>query len=224
MKKIITMLSISLLATACASTPGDPNAKTKQHAAIGATLGALTGAIIGYKKDPSGGALRGGLAGAAAGGLVGAGTGAYMDKQQAEFESQLQAERSANQVEIERLQNENLKITMNSEVSFDSGSAAMKPAFGNTLDKVAGILGKYSRSTVKIIGHTDSSGSVASNQTLSESRAISVAYHLQDKGVADQRIGVEGRGESQPRVTNETASGRQLNRRVEMLIIPNNDI
>lgn len=224
MKKIIAMLSVSLFTTACASTPGDPNAKTKQHAAIGATLGAVAGAIIGHKKDPTGGALRGGLAGAAAGGLMGAGTGAYMDKQQAEFESQLQAERDANQVEIERLQNENLKITMNSEVSFDSGSSAMKPAFGNTLSKVADILGKYPRSSVKIIGHTDSLGSEASNQTLSENRAISVAYNLQDKGVADQRISIEGRGEVQPRASNETASGRQLNRRVEMLIIPNNDI
>lgn len=224
MKKIIIMLSISLLTTSCASTPGDPNAKTKQHAAIGATLGAVAGAIIGHKNDPTGGALRGGLAGAAAGGLMGAGTGAYMDKQQAEFEAQLQTERAANQVEIERLQNENLKITMNSEVSFDSGSSAMKPAFGNTLSKVADILAKYSRSSVTIIGHTDSSGSEASNQTLSERRAKSVAFHLQDKGVAAQRITTQGRGETQPRATNETASGRQLNRRVEMLIIPNNNI
>jgi outer membrane protein OmpA-like peptidoglycan-associated protein len=164
------------------------------------------------------------LAGAAIGGALGAGTGIYMDKQQAEFERQLASERQAHQIEIERLKNENLKITMNSEVSFDFNSSALKPAFTRTLDKVAAILQRYPRTTIRIIGHTDNVGSAAYNQRLSEDRANSVAWSLEDAGVSPQRVTVEGRGESQPRASNDTEAGRQLNRRVEMLIVPNNDI
>jgi len=223
MKKYI-LVGTTLLLASCVTTPNDPNQHTKQNAAGGAVIGALAGAIIGYQGDHSGGALRGALAGAAVGGALGAGTGIYMDKQQAEFERQLASERRASQVTIERLENENLKITMNSEVSFDFNSAALKPAFHRTLGKVADILQRYPRTTVRIIGHTDNVGSAAYNQRLSEDRANAVAWNLEDSGLSPQRVNVEGRGESQPRVSNDSEAGRQLNRRVEMLIVPNNDI
>ena len=223
MKKYAILVFAALITTGCVST-SDPNRHTKENAAAGAAIGALAGAIIGYQGDHSGGALRGALVGAAAGGALGAGTGIYMDKQQAEFERQLASERQANQVEIERLKNENLKITMNSEVSFDFNSSALKPAFTRTLEKVADILQRYPRTTIRIIGHTDNVGSAAYNQRLSEDRANSVAWSLEDAGVDPQRVSIEGRGESQPRASNDSEAGRQLNRRVEMLIIPNNDI
>lgn len=223
MKKIV-LVGVTLLLASCVTGPNDPNKHTKQNAAGGAALGALAGAIIGYQGDHSGGALRGALVGAAAGGALGAGTGIYMDKQQAEFEQQLASERNANQIEVERLKNENLKITMNSEVSFDFNSSALKPAFSRTLDKVANILQRYPRSNILIIGHTDNVGSSAYNQRLSEERANAVAWSLEDAGLNPQRVSVEGRGESQPRVSNDSESGRQLNRRVEMLIVPDKDI
>ncbi|PCI43458.1 MAG: flagellar motor protein MotB [Proteobacteria bacterium] len=222
MKKYILIVTVLLL-TSCIS-PNDPNKHTKQNAAGGAAAGALLGAIIGYQGDHSGGALRGALAGAAIGGVLGAGTGIYMDKQQAEFEQQLASERRSNQIEVERLKNENLKITMNSEVSFDFNSSALKPAFTRTLDKVANILQRYPRSSIRIIGHTDNVGSSAYNQRLSEDRANAVAWSLEDAGLNPQRVSTEGRGESQPRVSNDSEAGRQLNRRVEMLIIPDKDI
>ncbi len=223
MKKIVLM-SVVLLLSSCVTGPDDPNKHTKQNAAGGAVAGALLGAIIGYQGDHSGGALRGALAGAAIGGAVGAGTGVYMDKQQAEFEQQLASERRSNQIEVERLKNENLKITMNSEVSFDFNSAALKPAFRRTLDKVADILQRYPRSSIRIIGHTDNVGSSAYNQRLSEDRANAVARSLEDAGLNPQRVSTEGRGESEPRVSNDSEAGRQLNRRVEMLIVPDKDI
>jgi len=219
-----SLVGVAMMTSACVTGPDDPNRHTKQNAAGGAALGALAGAIIGYQGDHSGGALRGALVGAAAGGALGAGTGIYMDKQQAEFENQLASERRANKVEIERLQNENLKITMNSEVSFDFNSSAMKPAFGRTLDKVAEILKRYPRTTVRIVGHTDDVGSAEYNQRLSEERAKSVAWALEDAGLSGQRVTTEGRGESQPRASNASEAGRQLNRRVEMFVMPNNDI
>jgi len=226
---MIKRTGISLLVTAfvlagCATTPNDPNKNTKEKAMTGAAIGAIAGAIIGHQQDRSGGALRGALIGGAAGGALGAGVGVYMDKQQAEFERQLASERNAHQVEVERLQNENLKITMNSEVSFDFNSAAIKPAFTRTLDKVNDIVARYSRTSVRVVGHTDSVGSAAYNQRLSEDRAKSVAWYMEDNGVAAGRVSAEGRGEAQPRATNESEAGRQLNRRVELLIIPDSDI
>jgi len=217
-------LTAGLLLSACATSPNDPNKNTKQNAAIGAAVGSIAGAVIGYQGDHSGGALRGAMVGAAAGGLLGAGTGAYMDKQQADFNRQLAEEQRAHQVEVERLKNETLKITMNSEISFDYNSAKLTPAFHRSLTKVADILNRYPRSTVRIIGHTDNRGSDAYNQKLSKQRAQSVKRFLSHHGVNPRRIKAVGRGEKKPRASNNSEAGRQLNRRVEMLIIPEKNI
>ncbi len=224
MTKFVVPLALCASLAACVTTPNDPNANAKEKAAMGAAAGAVLGAVIGYQGDHSGGALRGALVGAAAGGALGAGVGAYMDKQQAEFNRQLAAEQQAHQIEIERLQNENLKITMNSEVSFDFGSANVTPSFGRTLDKVADVLQRYNRSGVTIVGHTDDVGSAEFNQRLSQQRADAVAYYLESRGVSRQRIRTEGRGESEPRASNASEAGRQLNRRVEMIIQPDPNI
>jgi len=223
-KTMIAGLVTAMALAACATTPNDPNQKTKQGAAGGALLGAVAGAIIGYQGDHSGGALKGALIGGAGGAALGAGAGYYMDKQQAEFEQKLAAEQQANQIEVERLKNQNLKITMNSEVSFDFNSAEIKPAFKNTLDKVSDILGRYNRTSITVVGYTDNVGSDAYNQGLSSRRAQSVAYYMEQRGVQQSRIRTEGRGESDPRASNATEAGRQLNRRVELLIIPDQDI
>ncbi|MBL4759236.1 MAG: OmpA family protein [Mariprofundaceae bacterium] len=225
MKKIIlTTIAAGLVLTSCASNPNDPNKYTKQNAGIGAAVGALAGAVIGYQNDHSGGALRGALIGAAAGGALGAGTGIYMDKQEEEFKRALAEEQRRNQIEIERLQNESLKITMNSEISFAYNSSKLTPAFQTTLNKVADILTRYPRTTIKITGHSDNRGSAQYNQQLSEQRAQAVKWYLMDRGMAARRVIIDGRGEMQPRASNDTEAGRQLNRRVEMLIVPNDDI
>jgi len=218
------LMGSAIALAGCATSPNDPNKNTKTGAASGAAIGAIAGAIIGYQGNRSSGALTGALVGAAAGGALGAGVGVYMDKQQAEFEQKLAAEKRAHQVEIERLKNENLKITMNSEVSFDFDSAAIKPAFNRTLDKVSDILQRYPRTTIHVVGYTDATGSAGYNRRLSEDRANAVAWYLEDSGLAPQRVMAEGRGEVQPRASNRTEAGRQLNRRVEMLIVPDRDI
>ncbi|MBE9487181.1 MAG: OmpA family protein [Chloroflexi bacterium] len=197
--------------------------KTKKGAGIGALVGALSGAIIGYQNDHSGGALRGALIGGAAGGAIGAGAGVYMDKQQTEFEQELANERAQHQIEIERQQNEILKLTMNSEVSFDFNSANIKPTFRPPLDKIADILNRYPRTQIVVVGHTDTIGSEQYNQDLSNRRAIAVADYLVMRGVASSRLGTEGRGELEPRASNDTEDGRALNRRVEVFVVPNND-
>jgi len=211
-----------LLLTSCATT--SPQNKTQQGGIAGAALGAIAGSIIGYQGDHSGGALRGALAGAAIGGALGLGAGNYMDKQQADFESQLATEQRNHQIEIERLRNENLKLTMNSEVSFDLNSAELNPPFRTTLNKVADILKRYPRTSIRIIGYTDNTGTQIYNQHLSARRAQSVAWYLQDQSVQASRIQTEGRGESNPRASNDNPSGRQLNRRVEIIITPDSSL
>ncbi|MDQ6964471.1 MAG: OmpA family protein [Mariprofundales bacterium] len=210
----------ALLLTSCATTT--PQNRTQQGGLTGAAIGAIAGSIIGYQGDHSGGALRGALAGAAIGGALGAGVGNYMDRQQADFERQLAEEQRKHQIEVQRLHNENLKITMNSEVSFDLNSATLNPPFRTTLNKVADILNRYPRTSISVIGYTDSTGSEEYNRQLSLRRAQSVAWYLQDHQVSRARIHTEGRGESNPRASNSDPSGRQLNRRVEIIITPDN--
>lgn len=218
----VAIVLICLLVLAgCATNTTHEN--TKKGAGIGALVGAVSGALIGYKNDHSGGALRGALIGGAAGGALGAGAGAYMDKQQTEFEQQLSSERAQHQIEIERQQNEILKLTMSSEVSFDFNSATLKSGFRAPLDKIADILGRYPRTQIVVVGHTDNVGSEQYNQDLSNRRAIAVADYLVRRGLATQRMGTEGRGELEPRASNDTAAGRAENRRVEVYVVPNKD-
>lgn len=219
--KLLSLVLITLLVGCATNTTHE---STKKGAGIGALVGAVSGAIIGYQNDHSGGALRGALIGGAAGGAIGAGTGAYMDKQQTEFEQQLANERAQQQIEIERQQNEILKLTMNSEVSFDFNSAQIKSTFRPPLDKIADILQRYPRSQITIVGHTDSVGAEQYNQELSNRRAIAVADYLVARGVAAARLGTEGRGELEPRASNDSADGRALNRRVEVFVVPDSDI
>lgn len=194
--------------------------RTKKGAGIGAVLGAASGAIIGYQSDKRSGAVRGALIGGAAGGAVGAGVGAYMDKQQTEFEQELAREQAQNQIEIERQQNEILKLTLSSEVSFDFDSAQVKPSFYSPLNKIAEIMNRYPQTDIVVVGHTDSVGAAQYNLELSLRRANAVADYLMSQGVARYRLATEGRGQIDPIASNATAEGRSQNRRVEIYVVP----
>lgn len=207
-----TSLVVLLAAALAACAANDPNRRAKE----GAAIGAVAGAILGHQINRNSGRF----VGAAVGALAGAAVGNYMDKQQQAFEKELATEQRQHQVEIQRLKDQSLKIDVNSEVSFAFNSAAIKPAFMPTLDKVAAILKRYSRSIVHVIGYTDNVGSQAYNQQLSERRASSVAHYLIAQGVRPGRLYTQGRGERDPRASNATAAGRQLNRRVELIIQP----
>lgn len=218
----ILLMSMIVVLAGCATNTTHEN--TKKGAGIGALVGAVSGAIIGYQNDHSGGALRGALIGGAAGGAIGAGAGAYMDKQQTEFEQQLAIERAQHQIEIERQQNEILKLTMSSEVSFDFNSATLKASFYSPLNKIADIMNRYPRTQIVVVGHTDSVGSDEYNMQLSLRRANAVADYLILRGVDRYRLGSEGRGEMEPIANNETAAGRSQNRRVEVFVVPDNNL
>lgn len=221
MKKILTLSCAAFVLTACATTTEDGQTD-RNNTATGAIIGAVTGALIGGQLDDDGNRDRGILVGAAAGAAAGAGIGAVMDRQEDDFREALREEQRQSEIEIERVRDDLLKLTFDSEVTFDVNSSSIKPSFQQSLGKVANVISKY-ESGAEIVGHTDSTGSEAYNQRLSEQRAFSVQGYLSQQGTPSYQLSSRGLGETQPRATNETEAGRQLNRRVEIFVKPGNE-
>ena len=138
-----------------------------------------------------------------------------MDKQ----ERDLRARTAGTDVQVTR-EGDNLVLNIPSGITFAYDSADVQPQFRRTLDQVAETLAQYNQTYIDVYGHTDSTGSDAYNQTLSERRATSVADYLASRGVQPARIGTRGFGESQPIASNDTDAGRAANRRVEVKIVP----
>lgn len=212
---VFTTLAAGLLATTAACVT-DPNTGERRlsKAAIGAVGGAvggyLIGDLIGGRRDRTERIIGTGI-GAIAGGAV----GAYMDRQ----EQELRRQTAGTGVAIERRGDE-LVLTMPTGITFAFDRYDVQPQFRPTLTRVAEVLGEYPRTMIDIYGHTDSVGSDAYNQTLSENRARAVANFLTAQGVQPVRIATMGYGESQPIADNATESGRAANRRVEIRIVP----
>ena len=209
-------LALGLLLAGC-TTHAD-GTESANKTAIGAVVGSVTGAVLGNRVAGKGNRVQGTVIGAAAGAAVGGGIGYMMDRQEADLREQLASERAQHQVEVERVREDLLKLTLANEVSFDVDSAVVKPAFQPTLVKVAEVLTRYQDNQVTIVGHTDSTGSDAHNLWLSERRAAAVLAELKRLGVPASRLQALGHGESEPRASNATASGREQNRRVEILL------
>lgn len=213
MKKtlIISAASIMLI-TGCATNPyqGD-NART----ATGATIGALSGAILGRAVSGSSDRTQGVLVGAAVGATVGGLIGRQMDQQEAELRRQMEG----TGVEVQR-EGDTIRLQAPENITFDTNRADVRPQFRPVLDQVANSLAQYPDTVLRVEGHTDSVGSAAYNQTLSENRALSVRSYLVQRGIPANRIEAYGFGMTRPIAENSTAEGRAQNRRVEMLIIP----
>jgi outer membrane protein OmpA-like peptidoglycan-associated protein len=214
------MRRLSCLALGCALLAGctthADGTQSVNKTAVGATVGAVAGGVLGNRldKDKRG---RGTVIGAVAGAAAGAGIGYMMDRQEAELREQLASERAQHAVEIERVRDDLLKLTLADEVSFDVNSATVKPAFRPSLGRVAQVLQRY-ESQVTVVGHTDSTGAESYNQQLSERRAQAVLDELVRQGVSYPRLSAIGRGEYEPRADNATPAGRAQNRRVEILL------
>ena len=199
--------------SACVTDPETGN-RTISKAAIGGIGGALGGYLIGDlvggRRDRSEKIL-----GAGIGALAGAGVGYYMDEQ----ERKLRQQTAGTGINVIR-DGDNLVLDMPSEITFGVDSANIDPSFRSTLDQVASTLIQYEKTYVDVLGHTDSTGSDAYNQALSERRASSVADYLSSRGVQSARLATRGYGESQPKASNLDAAGRSANRRVEIRIVP----
>ena len=197
----------AFLITGCANMDS-----TQKGTAAGAGLGALAGVAIATatKGDKA--------AGAAVGGILGAVAGNVWSKR---MEAQKQAMEKATEgtgVDVTRTEDNQLKLNIPNDISFATGSAALKPELRDVLSQFAKGLTEAPNTYVKVIGHTDSVGTDANNQKLSVERADSVRDFLNDRGVSGNRIEVTGRGEREPIASNETVEGRAKNRRVEIFL------
>lgn len=218
MLKSPTVIAIGAIAALSACTDpaaignvgpsGEPiNQKRNTGAAIGAASGAVIGAVTGNRNTA--------LAGAVVGGLIGGAIGYDLDQQEAELRREL-----ASGVTITNT-GDRLIVSFPEAILFAVNSFTVRPGLNSDMAALARSLERYPDSTVQIVGHTDSDGDAAFNQQLSERRANAVADVLLDQGVPFNRIQTFGRGESQPIATNLTPEGKQQNRRVEIVILPN---
>ena len=216
---IVIPLLATLLLSACTTNDlGDARDlnKTQTGAIIGTVSGAALGAIINHKNRG-----KGALIGAVGGGLTGAGVGYYMDQQARDMQKQLQPEIQRGDISLEKRPGDNaLLVSMTANTGFDTNSTVLKPGYLPTLSKIAHVLNQYGKTTVTVIGHTDSVGTHEYNQALSERRAQSVLDYFASQNVNPIRLESYGRGETEPRADNRTEAGRQLNRRVELWILP----
>jgi len=212
-KYIASLLSVLMMSTpALFAQAVDNHAKAKSGAAIGGVAGAIAGALIGRHKGhtTTRGAVVGGVVGAATGAIV----GNMMDKQ----EKQL---RQIQGVDVTRTSPDELNVRVQNEVLFDFNSSALRPASRDALRQMASVFQQYPNTTLQIEGFTDSIGTQAYNQRLSVRRADAVADYLGSIGVNEGRMQTLGFGENQPVASNNTASGRQQNRRVEIHVRAN---
>lgn len=215
-KMTLLVAATSAMALTTAGCVTDPNTGERRvsRAAIGGGIGALggylLGDLVGGRRDRTEK-----IVGAGIGAVAGAGVGAYMDRQ----EQRLRQQTAGSGIEVER-QGDQLVLNMPGDVTFDLNSATVQPQFQNTLNQVASTLRDYPSTYIDVYGHTDSSGTDAYNQSLSERRAVSVQNYLASQGVQTARMATQGFGESQLKCQETDEAGRRCNRRVEIRISP----
>lgn len=211
-RSLTCMVALGVALAGCATDP-DQRTNVEKGALIGAIGGAVVGAMA-YKRNRTAGAVFG----AVGGGLAGVAVGHYMDSQKRDLEKNLAPEIQAGQARVQKLSDRVVLVTMTSQTAFEIDSANINPGFRSTLDKVADVVVRYGKTTLTVVGHTDSTGSTAYNQQLSERRSVSVAQYLESRKVNGLRLATAGRGELDPVASNDTEAGRQANRRVEIYV------
>lgn len=211
---IVLALSSLLVLSGCSTDPytGEQKvANTTTGALIGGAVGAGIGVLSSSKSDRG----KGALIGATSGAVLGGGVGLYMDNQEAKLRDKLRN----SGVSVTR-SGDSIILNMPNNVTFDTNSSTLKPIGTQTLTSVALVLKEYNKTAINIVGHTDSTGSNAVNQTLSLNRANSVANLLIQQGISANRMYAYGAGSSQPIASNTTDTGRAQNRRVEITLSP----
>ncbi len=197
----------AFLATGCADL-----SERQKGTAVGAGVGAGVGAVIG--------SATGGRAGTGAviGGALGAVAGNLWSKRMEDRRYAMEQATRGTNVEVTRTEDNQLKLNIPNDISFDTGSAAIKPQLRAVLDPFANSLRGDPSARLVIVGHTDNTGSGAINNPLSIERANSVRDYLTTRGMAGARVETSGRGEREPVADNTSEAGRAKNRRVEIFL------
>lgn len=212
-KIIVGIMASSLALAGCVTDPDTGQRKVSRAgggALAGSGAGALLGALIGGRNNRAEV-----LIGAGVGAIAGGAIGGYMDKQ----ERELRARTANTGIEVNRNGDE-ISLKLPSGISFDFNSAAVKPEFRPALNQVTQTLASYQSTFIDVSGHTDSIGTDAVNQRLSEQRAQAVADYLSYQGVNRARVATRGYGKQYPIASNDNESGRAQNRRVEIKLSP----
>ncbi|MDL1863581.1 OmpA family protein [Betaproteobacteria bacterium PRO7] len=191
--------------------------ETQKGTATGAGIGAVAGAVIGAA-TAGGNRSRSATTGAAVGAAVGAIGGYVWSKKMEEQRQKMEQASRGTGIDVTRTADNRLKLNIPADAGFDVNRSEIKPALGGVLDRFAATMNEHAVTTIQIVGHTDSTGTDAVNNPLSVARAQSTRDRLVARGVAAQRIAIEGRGEREPIASNDTEAGRAQNRRVEIYI------
>jgi outer membrane protein OmpA-like peptidoglycan-associated protein len=208
-RTLVSTISTALIAALIMGCASEPYTTERDKTAKGAGIGAAAGAAIAILKGKR--EADDILAGAAIGAGIGAGIGSYMDRQE---------ERLARipGTSVERVGKDTLLMGFKSDVLFAVDSAVIDPAGRSSLEQVANVMSEFDKTAVIVQGHTDATGNEQHNQALSERRAVSVKNYLIGRGVDATRLAAVGYGEGYPVASNTTPQGRQLNRRVDILL------
>jgi outer membrane protein OmpA-like peptidoglycan-associated protein len=206
---VLTLASLVFAGTAGCASSG----RTVKGAVIGAAGGAAVGAVIG---KVAGSTAKGAIIGAAVGGVGGAIIGRQMDQQAEELATEIPG------ATVTR-EGEGILVTFDSGILFAFNSDALGSSARQNLRNLADSLGKYPRTHVLLVGHTDAVGSDVYNEGLSYRRASATAAFVSAQGVARDRIEAAGRGEMEPVASNDSEQGREQNRRVEVAIFASDD-
>lgn len=204
------VLAVSVILGGCTTNPytGESQmAKSAKYGTIAAVTGGVIGALVGGEK--------GAYIGAGLGAMTGGGYGYYTDVQEKKLREQIQASNA--EMELSRTKDNRLMITMPGDISFMSGSADINPSNYQALTVIANEV-RTNNMTMMITGHTDNTGSVALNDSLSKARANSVASYMYAQGVPFGAVKTEGLSFHQPVASNSTPDGRAKNRRVEIIL------
>jgi len=211
---LLIAIAASISLAGCAAMEDFATNPDKEKTRTGTGYGAAAGAVVGLLTAGNN-PFKSAMIGAAAGALVGGAAGNYMDKQEAKLRQQM----AGTGVDVVR-KGDNITLDMPGNLTFGFDSADVNATFYPVLNKVAQTLSEYDKTVIEVAGHTDSTGAVSYNQTLSERRASNVAAYLSGQGVPAARMVTVGAGEAHPVASNDTEEGRAQNRRVEITIVP----
>lgn len=218
LKHIIAAAAAGAVLAGCTTFDAYTGEEKTTNTTKGAAIGAGVAAVISYvkNKDASSGDRKNRMLRAAGiGAIAGGSVGYYMDTQEAKLRKQLRD----SGVSVQR-EGDNINLVMPGNITFRTGKSDINSDFNKVLDSVTLVLEEYDQTIIAVAGHTDSTGSDALNQTLSEQRASSVGNYLISKGIKSVRVETIGMGEKYPVADNSTAEGRELNRRVELTLMP----